>query len=253
MNRLENKVAIITGAASGMGFAAVQLFADEGAKVVGVDVKGINLIEELNDPNIIGKNLDVSDDAGWQDLVKFTVDTFGKVDILVNNAGLQFGPRGLLDTPMNEWDTIINVDLKGVWLGMKAVIPYMQENGGGSIINTSSTAGMRGGICDGGSTAYAAAKGGVISLTKHAANVLGKNNIRVNTVCPGTTMTGGCGAEWTEEAIAAALKPLHDRTPLALKNGEPMDVAYLYLYLASDESRFVTGADFVHDGGMTSN
>ncbi len=253
MNRLEGKVAIITGAASGMGLAAAKLFAEEGAKVVAVDIKNIEAITALENPNILGMQLDVSDEEGWNNVAKATEEAFGKIDVLVNNAGLQFGPRGILDTPQSEWDTIMNVDLKGSWLGMKAVIPYMQKSGGGSIINTSSTAGLMGGIADGGSVAYAAAKGGVRSLTKHAANVFGKDGIRVNTVCPGTTMTGGCGGNWDAEAIAKATKMLFDATPLAFNMAEPIDMAYIYLYLASDESRFATGAEFVIDGGLTSH
>ncbi len=136
---------------------------------------------------------------------------------------------------------------------MKEVIPKMQENQGGSIINTSSTGGLLGGLADGGCAAYNAAKGGVRSFTKHAAVAFGEDNIRVNSVHPGTTMgTGGSGGQYTEEEARDMAERLFAVTPLARKMAEPIDIAYMYVYLASDESRFVTGAEFVIDGGLTS-
>ena len=252
MNRLQGKVAIITGAASGMGFAAAQLFADEGAQVIALDVKNINNIEQLNNPSIKGYVFDVSSGEKWEEIAAETFREYGRIDILVNNAGLSIGPHGIFETDEKEWDLIMNVDLKGMWLGIRAVAPYMKEKGG-SIINTSSIGGIMGGFADGGSVAYAAAKGGVRTLTKHCANELGMYNIRVNSVHPGTTMTGGSGGNFTQEQIDAYLKALDAETPLAMKMAQPLDVAYLYLYLASDESRFATGAEFVLDGGLISH
>lgn len=197
--------------------------------------------------------LDVTDEDGWQKVAAKTVELFGKIDILVNNAGFSTGFRGILEFTQPEWDRVININAKGVWLGMKAVIPYMQKNGGGSIINTSSTAALYGGIMDGGNTAYAASKGAVLALTTHAANAFGKDNIRVNTVLPGCTNTGGCGGEISEEDAKKAGEILAGEIPLPLKMADPIDIAYTYLFLASDESRFATGARFTVDGGSVSH
>ena len=254
MGRLDGKVAIITGATNGMGRAAAELFAKERAQVVavGTNAQRLQSLRNLNNPAIAAIRGDVSSAEDWDQIVRFARERFGKINILVNNAGLSLGPHGVMDTTPEEWDRIMNVDLKGCWLGMKAVIPELIRQGGGSIINTSSTGGLMGGICDGGSAAYAAAKGGVRILSKHAANEFGKQNIRVNSVHPGTTNTGGSGGNFSQEEIDAFLNRLAAETPLGMIMAEPIDIAYLYLYLASDESRFVTGAELVIDGGLTS-
>lgn len=255
MGRLDDKVAIITGATSGMGRAAAELFAVEGAKVVavGTNEQRLQSLRDLKNPNIKAQKADVSKEVDWAELVDFTVAEFGKINILINNAGLSLGPHGIMRTTEEEWDKIMNIDLKGCWLGMKAAIPEMLKQKGDSIINTSSTGGLMGGIADGGSVAYAAAKGGVRILSKHAANEFGKQNIRVNSVHPGTTNTGGSGGNFTESEIEAYINMLSAEIPLAQVMAEPIDIAYMYLYLASDESRFVTGAEFVIDGGLTSH
>lgn len=255
MGRLDGKTAIITGATSGMGRAAAELFAKEGAKVVAVGTREERLqaIRELGNPSIVAVKANVAKTEDWEKIVQTAKTHFGKIDILVNNAGLSLGPHGVMDTTEEEWNRIMDVDLKGCWLGMKAVIPEMISQGGGSIINTSSTGGLMGGIADGGSAAYAAAKGGVRILSKHAANEFGKQNIRVNSVHPGTTNTGGSGGNFSQEEIEAFGRMLAAETPLAMVMAEPIDIAYMYLYLASDESRFVTGAEFVIDGGLTSH
>ncbi len=255
MGRLDNKVAIITGATSGMGRAAAELFAQEGAKVVavGTNPKRLQALEDLRDPSIVPLKADVSSAKDWDRIVACALDSFGKVNVLVNNAGLSLGPHGVLDTTEEEWDRIMDVDLKGCWLGMKACIPHIIEQGGGSVVNTSSTGGLMGGIADGGSAAYAAAKGGVRILSKHAANEFGKQGVRVNSVHPGTTMTGGSGGNYSQEQIEAFTRMLAAETPLNMLAAEPIDIAYLYLYLASEEARFVTGAEFVIDGGLTSH
>lgn len=255
MGRLDGKTAIITGGTNGMGRAAVELFAQEGANVVAVGMNETRLqaLKDLNNPAIEPIRGDVSSFADWEKIIDFTLTKFGKINILINNAGLSMGPHGIMDTTEEEWDKIMNIDLKGCWLGMKAVIPEMIKQGGGSIINTSSTGGLMGGIADGGSAAYAAAKGGVRILSKHAANEFGKENIRVNSVHPGTTNTGGSGGNFSQEEIDAYIKMLSAETPLSLIMADPIDIAYMYLYLASDESRFVTGAELVIDGGLTSH
>lgn len=249
MGRLDGKVAIITGAASGMGLAAAKLFGEEGAKVVAADVVPVldAEIAAIGNPNVIAMKLDVSSEENWKSLVDATVAGYGTVDILVNNAGI-FAPRSLLDEDLAGWNKIISVDLTGVWLGMKTVIPVMQKNGKGSIVNTSSIAGILGGAPDGGGVAYSAAKGGVRSITKHAAQWYAKDNIRVNSVHPGAVFTGMARAAGitSREQLGT---DFGQETPLPPHAGEPLDIAYGYLYLASDESKYVTGEELVIDGG----
>ncbi len=252
MGRLSGKVAIITGAASGMGRAAAELFAREGAQVVAcditVDVLEQKVAELQGDVTAVG--LDVSKADQWQHVLDVTIATYGKVDILINNAGIWF-PAPLLSVEKPTWDKIIAVNLEGVFLGMKTVIPFMQGHGGGSIVNCSSIAGIVGGDGDGHNAAYSASKGGVRSLTKHAAQEYAKDNIRVNSVHPGGVYTGMVAASGLtyEQVIAHP----DGNTPLAPGIGEPFDIAYGYLYLASDEAKFVTGAELVIDGGFISH
>ncbi len=249
MGRLDGKVAIITGAASGMGLAAAELFGKEGAKVVGVDVApGLEeAIAGIGNPNVIAMKLDVTSAANWKSVVDATVAKWGTVDILVNNAGVHW-VAGVLEETEDKFDKMIAINLKGLWLGIKEVIPHMQKNGKGSIINTSSIAGIMGGEADGGSVAYSAAKGGVRSMTKHVAQNFAKDNIRCNSVHPGAIFTGMARAfgltsqQQMGEAMGAG-------TPLPPHAGEPFDIAYGYLYLASDEAKFVTGEELVIDGG----
>lgn len=254
MGRLEGKVAIITGAASGMGLAGAQLFAREGAKVVATDIVVDKLEENVkeivkNGGDAIALPLNVAKPESWNELIDQTIETYGKIDVLVNNAGIHIA-KGILEAELEDWEKVMAINSTGVWLGMKAVIPHMQKIGGGSIVNTSSIAGIIGGIGDGHGAAYSASKGAVRSLTKHAAQWFGKDNIRVNSVHPGAIFTGlaeAVGIQSQEEMGAhyegkAALKPYA---------GESMDIANAYLYLASDESKYVTGLELVVDGGWT--
>ncbi|RDW21304.1 short-chain dehydrogenase [Oceanobacillus arenosus] len=256
MSRLEGKVAIITGAASGMGLAGAQVFAKEGAKVVATDVVGDVLNERVkeivaNSGDAIAYHLDVSQPESWNEVIEKTIEKYGKIDILINNAGIHMA-KGILEAELDDWNKVMSINSTGVWLGMKAVIPHMQANGGGSIINTSSIAGIVGGVADAGGAAYSASKGAVRSLTKHAAQWFGKDNIRVNSVHPGAIFTGlaeKVGIHSQEEMGAnyagkAALKPYA---------GEALDIANAYLFLASDESKYVTGLELVVDGGWTTN
>lgn len=255
MGRLIGKVAIITGAASGMGLAGAQLFAQEGAKVVATDISSEldNKVKEIvkNGGDAIAQHLDVSDPASWEEVVEKTIKKYGKVDILVNNAGVHMA-KGILDAELDDWNKVMAINSTGVWLGMKSVIPQMQKNGSGSIINTSSIAAIVGGIADAEGAAYSASKGAVRALTKHAAQWFGKDNIRVNSVHPGAIYTGMAaevGIKSQEEMGSnytgkAALKPYA---------GESIDIANAYLYLASDESKYVTGLELVVDGGWTTN
>jgi len=256
MGRLENKVVIITGAASGMGLAGAQLFAKEGAKIVATDV-AMDLLQEnvkeivSNGGDAIALHLDVSNPNSWDEVIEKTLDKYGKIDVLINNAGIHI-PNGILEAELDDWNKVMAINSTGVWLGMKAVIPHMQENGGGSIVNTSSIAAIVGGLADAQGAAYSASKGAVRALTKHAAQWFGKDNIRVNSVHPGAIFTGmveKAGIKSQEEMGAnyegrAALKPYA---------GESIDIANAYLYLASDESKYVTGLELVVDGGWTTN
>ena len=256
MGRLDNKVAIITGAASGMGLAGAQIFAKEGASVVLTDVVENKLnkaAKEIEDAG--GKataiKLDVTDPAGWKNVADRTVELYGKIDILVNNAGIHVA-KGIVDTDMETWNKVMNIDSTSVWLGMKTVIPFMQKNGGGSIVNTSSIGALVGGTATGFSAAYSAAKGAVRSLTKFAAQEFGKDYIRVNSVHPGSTFTGmaeEAGLKSKEEMGQA----YEGKAALPPYVADAADIGYAYLYLASDESKFVTGEELVVDGGWTTN
>ncbi|KQN96109.1 SDR family NAD(P)-dependent oxidoreductase [Paenibacillus sp. Leaf72] len=256
MGRLTGKVAIITGAASGMGLAGAQLFAKEGAKVVVTDVaedvlqaKVSEIVE--NGGDAIALKLDVSSPESWNAVVEATITKYGKIDILVNNAGIHIA-KGVLEAELADWDKVMSINTSGVWLGMKAVIPHMQKNGRGSIVNTSSIAAIIGGIADAQGAAYSASKGAVRSLTKHTAQWFAKDNIRVNSVHPGAVFTGMVEKAGIKSQVEMGehyknLAPLHPHA------GESLDIAYAYLYLASDESKFVTGIELPVDGGWISN
>ncbi|MFF2371602.1 glucose 1-dehydrogenase [Agromyces sp. NPDC058110] len=238
MARVNGKVALISGGARGMGASHARLLVEEGAKVVIgdlLDAEGEALAAELGE-NVRYVHLDVTDYAQWEQAVKVAVDAFGGLDIVVNNAGIaNFSP--IEDYTLEAWDTIIRINLTGVFYGIKAAIPALKESGKGSIINISSTAGLQGYEALPG---YNAAKYGVRGLTKNAALDLGRYNIRVNSVHPGairTPMTEGLDASQSHVA-------LH-------RQGEPIELSNLVLFLASDESSFSTGAEFVADGGET--
>ncbi|MGK7379237.1 SDR family NAD(P)-dependent oxidoreductase [Planococcus sp. 1R117A] len=255
MARLDGKVAIITGAASGMGLAGAQLFAKEGAKVVATDVVVDALEEKVNEiksngGEAIALRLDVSQPDSWKEVIDKTIEEYGKIDILVNNAGIHIA-KGILEAELDDWDKVMAINTTGVWLGMKSVIPHMQNNGGGSIVNTSSIAAILGGMGDGHGAAYSASKGAVRALTKHAAQWFGESNIRVNSVHPGAIFTGmveKAGIKSREEMGAH----YEGRSALPPYAGEALDIANAYLYLASDESKYVTGLELVVDGGWIS-
>lgn len=255
MARLKDKVAIVTGAASGMGRSTAEIFAREGAQVVATDVTEEKLNEVVDGikeagGDAIGIVLDVSSPESWQAAVEQTVDTYGGVDVLVNNAGIHVA-KGILEAELEDWNTVLAVNTTGVWLGMKSVIPLMQARGGGSIVNISSIAGIIGGMADGGGAAYSASKGAVRSLTKHAAQNFAADGIRVNSIHPGAVFTGLAEAVGlTKEGMAAAYGA---EIPLPPHVGDPEDIGYGVLYLASDESKYVTGEELVIDGGWTTH
>lgn len=238
MARVNGKIALISGGARGMGASHARLLVSEGAKVVIGDIldeAGEALAAELGDA-VRYVHLDVTDFGQWETAVQTAVDAFGGLDILVNNAGIANFGR-IEEYTLDAWDSIIAINLTGVFYGIKAAIPALKRSGAGSIINVSSTAGLQGYEALPG---YNAAKFGVRGLSKNAALDLGRYNIRVNSVHPGairTPMTEGLDSAQSHVA-------LH-------RMGEPIELSNLVLFLASDESSFSTGAEFVADGGET--
>jgi 3alpha(or 20beta)-hydroxysteroid dehydrogenase len=246
MQRLKNKIAIITGAARGMGAATARLFVAEGARVMIADVldpEGSALASELGAAARY-RHHDVSREDSWDSLVHDTLAEFGGVDVLVNNAGVLL-MRGLLETSRADFERILGVNLLGTFLGIKSVAPQLIARGGGAIINISSVDGMKGSNA---TSAYSASKWGVRGLTKVAAMELGHQGVRVNSVHPGginTAMTARAGAE----AQAATRRYFKATVPLG-RLGQPEEVAPLVLFLASDEASYVCGAEITVDGGM---
>ncbi len=245
--RLENKVAFVSGGARGMGAAEAKLFAREGAKVVIGDVlddEGHQAEAAINElgGECLYVHLDVSNEENWASAISDTVSRFGKLDILVNNAGVV--SRVMLEElSVSEWDRVMDINAKGVFLGTKAAIPEMRKAGGGSIVNISSISGFAGQSYV--SAAYNASKGAVRIFTKSTAIQYAAEGIRANSIHPGpidTPMTAF--RQGDPAAIAASIA----RVPIG-RNGVPDDVAYGVLYLASDESSFVTGSELVIDGG----
>jgi len=247
MGRLQGKVAIISGGSRGQGADEAKLFAEEGASVVFGDIldeEGRKLEAEISESGGTAQyiHLDVTKEHDWENAVTKAVSTYGTLDILVNNAGILI-MKGLEETESSDWDDIQEVNSKGVFLGTKAVIPAMRDSGGGSIVNISSVAGLIGSRF----TAYGASKGLVRLLSKSTAVQYGSEGIRCNSVHPGIIETNMIERLiGTSEARQAQL----DRTPLNII-ATSRDVSFGVLYLASDESRYVTGSELVIDGGIT--
>ena len=246
--RLEGKVAMITGGARGMGAAEAKLFAREGAKVVVVDVleeDGQKTVEQINElgGDALFIRLDVTSEENWQRAVREAVSRYGKLDVLVNNAGISI-PSWIEETTVEDWDRTMNVNAKGVFLGTKAVAPEMRKAGGGSIVNISSTAGIAGMVDR---AAYTSSKGAVRIFTKSTAIEFAGDGIRANSVHPGLIRT-----PMTQDRLddPEFLGPRMNNLPMG-RAAEPEEVAYGVLYLASDESSYVTGAELVIDGGFT--
>lgn len=261
MGRLDGRIAIVTGAARGMGEAMARLFAAEGASVVVADVldDGTDAVAASIRTNVIGAHLDVADEASWRAVLAQTVDAFGTPDVLVNNAGiLRMGP--LVDTTLESFRSVIDVDLVGPFLGTKVVGGAMAEAGRGSIVNVSSAAGI---IGFSQLSAYSAAKWGLRGLTRTAALEFGPRGVRVNSIHPGgvaTPMIGvmdepalgeppAPGVIDPDPALATADEMAADQPIPRL--GRPIEIARLALFLASDESSYCTGAEFLADGGQT--
>lgn len=242
MGRLEGKVALITGGARGQGAAEGELFRAEGAEVYLTDVlvdEGVETAERLGATFI---KHDVTDTAAWTSIVESIESQHGRLDILINNAGI-FEMEGMVNTGRDLWDRMIAINQTGVFLGMQAVAPLMIKQSSGSIINISSIAGLRGA---GGAFAYGATKWAVRGMTKSAAQELSPHGIRVNSIHPGIINTA-MADEFTRKGVNESVK---QRIPMG-HYAEAMDVANLALFLASDESQYCSGSEFVVDGAMT--
>jgi len=246
MKRLENKVALITGAAKGMGASEARLFAEHGANLVltDIDVENLNHVAaELTASGIrvLALKQDVASEQDWIKVADAASQEFGRIDILVNNAGIVH-PDGIEATTLENWDRIIGVNQTGTWLGMKHIVPLMKKAGGGSIVNIASVYAL---IGSGTSAAYQASKGAVRILSKTAAMEFVSHNIRVNTIFPGAIETPMVGSVASE-----TMQTLMNLIPMR-RMGKPLEVAYAALFLASDESSYITGSELVIDGGWT--
>jgi NAD(P)-dependent dehydrogenase (short-subunit alcohol dehydrogenase family) len=250
MGRLDGKVAVITGAASGMGRATAARFAGEGASVVIADLNtagGESAVRECkeNGGNAVFQHTDVTSEDAIKAAVDRAVNEFGKLDIMFNNAGLGGALGSLEHTTAENWDRTFAILLRAVFLGIKYSIPEMRKGGGGSIISTASVAGLRGGA---GPLPYSVAKAGVIHLTKCAAIDLGRDRIRVNCICP-----GGINTPLIHQAIPGgepAVRQVLETIQPIPRAGTGEDIAGMALYLASDDSEWVTGTAMVVDGGL---
>ncbi len=245
--RLDGKVAFISGGARGMGAAEAALFAREGAGVAIGDIleaEGRKVVEEISEVGgrAIFVPLDVTNEAQWAEAVAATVAEFGKLDVLVNNAGVPSWGR-VEDASVESWDHVMDINAKGVFLGTKAAIPEMRRAGGGSIINISSQLGLVGTDFASGPE-YQASKGAVRILTKATAIQYAEDGIRANSVHPGPINTSMTETTQADAALYVS------RIPLG-RYGEPNEVAYGVLFLASDEASFMTGSELVIDGGWT--
>jgi NAD(P)-dependent dehydrogenase (short-subunit alcohol dehydrogenase family) len=252
--RLDGKVAVITGGSSGMGEATARLFVREGARVVIGDVqkdKGEAVATSIGpECRFVATDVSVSEDV--RALVRAAVDGFGRIDVMYNNAGIGGGEGSIVDCTEEVFDRVIAVDLKAVWLGMKHALPYFIASGGGSIITTASVSGL---IGMPGQGAYGSAKGGVIQLTRVCAIENAEKGVRANCICPGGILTP---ILYANPALPQAIDPqivaarLINAQPIP-RAGLPEDIANAALWLASDESSFVTGQAIVVDGGWTAS
>jgi NAD(P)-dependent dehydrogenase (short-subunit alcohol dehydrogenase family) len=251
--RLADKVAIITGSAGGMGKLAAEVFAQEGASIVVTDIavtEGEETVRAIRDAGskAIFVKANVANEAEVKHLVDTAMDTFGRIDILYNNAGIMpVEDTSVTETSEATWDKVLGINLKSAFFCTKYTIPHMIKQGKGSIINIASFVAFMG--CTVPQDAYTASKGGMLSLTKSLAIQYGRHGIRCNAICPGPIETPLLRHLWTsEEARDQRL----NRIPLG-RFGEPKDIVYMALYLASDESSWTTGAWLIVDGGISSN
>ena len=239
MGRLEGKVAIVTGAASGIGKATVELFRAEGATVVGTDVSATADILQA----------DAGNEADVQRLIEDVADRHDGLDIVFANAGISGGFAPISEQSAEDWAEILRVNLIGPFLAIKYAAPILQLRGGGSIICTASVAGLRSGA---GGAAYSASKAGVINLVQTASQQLSGSNIRVNAICPGLIETGMTRPIYDVAREKGQEHRIGELNPLG-RGGQPIEIARAALFLASDESSYVNGAALVVDGGLSSS
>ena len=251
MARLQGKVAVITGAGSGIGRVAASLFAAEGAQVVVADVMGDHAEAAVADIEGAGGTatavtVDVSDEAQVGAMIDRAVSAYGGVHVLFNNAGIfPADDGGILDTPPDTWEKVMEVNLKGVWLGCRAAVPAMLDSGGGSIINVASFVALVGAATA--QMAYTASKGGVLAMTRELAVEYARKGIRANSICPGPIETPLL-AELLSDPARRQRRLVH--IPMG-RFGRPEEIARAALFLASDDASFVTGSALVVDGGIT--
>ncbi|WP_200411479.1 SDR family NAD(P)-dependent oxidoreductase [Virgibacillus salexigens] len=248
MGRIQNKVALVTGGASGIALSTAHLLANEGAKVVIGDfnIEGAEKVAKSivsRGGVATAKFLDASNAESIKEAVDYTVETFGKLNVLFNNVGVTNINKDLdvVNIDLGEWDRIMNVNAKSVLLGSRYAIPHMVEAGGGSIINTASMGGV---ASDAIRTAYGASKAAVVNLTKYIATQYGKDYIRCNAVAPGLILTPAAESNMSEAVLDIFKK--YNALPY---NGEPDDIGYTVLFLASDESKYITGQTIEVEGG----
>ncbi|MBS1510295.1 MAG: glucose 1-dehydrogenase [Bacteroidetes bacterium] len=246
MKRLQHKVAVITGAAGGMGAAEAKLFAEEGAKVMATDVQYDKLQQWVTAANKNGLAIacmkhDVTSENDWNAVIQQTLLLYGRIDILVNNAGVFPGFIDCEQTTPELWNKVIGINLTGPFLGCHTCIPVMKKNGGGAIVNIASIAGLVGGN----GAAYSSSKGGLCLLSKDLAVTFAKDNIRVNTICPGGVKTPMTDVLMTAPGMDDMVKNMSPQGRMA----EAIEIAWGALYLASDEASFVTGTELTIDGG----
>ncbi|MBA9028045.1 MULTISPECIES: SDR family NAD(P)-dependent oxidoreductase [Bacillaceae] len=242
MGRLDNKVAIITGGASGIGERMVDLFSQEGAIVIAADINEAAFEHVSQKENVYGMKLNVALDEDWEVLAKEVSDRFGKIDILVNNAGIS-SEKPYQDIDLDDWQKMLSINGYGPFAGIKYVAPYMAAQKEGSIINISSYTAQIGQ----GFNHYSASKGAVRALSKAAATTFGRQGVRVNTLFPGIIETPMTQSLSTSKEL---LGSLIQATPLQ-RLGKPEDIANAALFLASDESSYITGSELVIDGGFS--
>lgn len=252
MKRLQNKVAIITGAASGIGAATARAFASEGAKVVVSDIQpdaGQKVAGSICSAGGLAEFIaaDVSNPQQVAAMVAGTIERFGRADLLVANAGLQY-EKTLHETTLEEWDHVLNVNLKGMFLCCREVIPHMLRQGGGNIIAMGSVLST---IAEPRLTAYCASKGGILMLAKSIATDYGKLGIRANCICPGYIDTPLGDVYFEKQPDPAEAKRQAGALHLLNRLGAPEEVARCAVFLASDESSFMTGSAFFVDGGLS--
>ncbi|HEY5250663.1 MAG TPA: glucose 1-dehydrogenase [Acidimicrobiales bacterium] len=249
--RLSGKVALITGAGSGIGRVAAQLFAAEGAAIVVADVVGHAAAQTVTDITSAGGRavavtVDVADEEQVAHMVATATETFDGLHVLFNNAGVfPSDDGGVLDTPPSTWDRVMQVNLKGVWLGCRAAVPAMIDSGGGSIVNVASFVALMGAATA--QVAYTASKGGVLAFTRELAVEYARSGIRANSLCPGPIDTPLL-AELLADPVRRQRRLVH--VPMG-RLGRPEEIARAALFLASDDSSFMTGSALVVDGGIT--